>query len=388
MDTKRFVSVICEYNPFHFGHRFQMETLKSEFDGVACIMSGDIVQRGSAAVANKYLRAEAALKNGADLVLELPIPWCCSSASDFARAGVHIADAIGSDALAFGAEDSPELLFDIHRLTKNSDFAQAVRNFVEEHKNASYPQAVTELVGSALGETASLAVKKPNNILALEYLSAMNGKALSPFIIKRQKGFFSSTEIRNAESGEKMLDLIPEQSRQVFEPEINKSFPRDDSKLNSFFIGTLRRMNESGLYPTDIYSAPDDLVKKILAASIKCSSVNAIVAECTDKNYTSARIRRAVNAIVFGITAKQIHQMPSYTCVLAANETGRSILRRAKQKAVIDIVTKPIRALDCTNETKKSFLFAKGIEDIISLSDPIPSPADTGKKPTIEKNND
>ena len=99
------VSVICEYNPFHFGHEYQLQTLKNRFEHIVCIMSGDIVQRGSVAVADKYLRAEAALNNGADLVLELPIPYCCSSARDFASAGVFIADAVGSDFLAFSAED-------------------------------------------------------------------------------------------------------------------------------------------------------------------------------------------------------------------------------------------------------------------------------------------
>lgn len=110
MNEKPFVSVICEYNPFHFGHMYQLEQLKKDFSAVVCILSGNIVQRGSVAAADKYLRAKAALNSGASLVLELPIPWCCSSARDFALAGVHISNALGSKYLAFGAEDNMEML--------------------------------------------------------------------------------------------------------------------------------------------------------------------------------------------------------------------------------------------------------------------------------------
>ncbi|MBO4277044.1 MAG: nucleotidyltransferase family protein, partial [Clostridia bacterium] len=75
----RFAAVICEYNPFHRGHLYQLNRIKDSFDGVICVMSGDAVQRGDFAVAGKYLRARAALECGADLVLELPAPWCCAS---------------------------------------------------------------------------------------------------------------------------------------------------------------------------------------------------------------------------------------------------------------------------------------------------------------------
>jgi len=383
MDTKKYVSVICEYNPFHFGHKFQMEKLKNKFDGVVCIMSGDIVQRGSVAVADKYLRAMTALNNGADLVLELPIPWCCSSARDFAKAGVHIADKIGIDALAFGAEDDEKSLFEIQKLIESDDFQRKIKAFAEEHKNISYPQALTKLVEKSLEKTASEAIKKPNNILSLEYLSALSGKSIVPFIIKRETSLMSSSEIRAFKDGNKMLELLPDGTKTVLSRELGVAFPRDSKKLDSFFIGTLRRINANGDYSNDLYSTPNDLIKKILQASVKCATVEDIVKSCTDKNYTSARVRRSINAIVFGITQAHVHSMPTYTTVLAANEIGREILRKAKKKGEIDIINKPVRALECKDETKNAFLFAKGIEDIISLSDPVPKPADVGRNPFI-----
>lgn len=383
MNRKRYAAVICEYNPFHFGHKFQMDELKKSFDGVICIMSGNIVQRGSVAVADKYLRAEAALKSGADLVLELPVPWCCSSAHDFAASGVHIADCISADVLAFGAEDSLDLLKEICVLTERDEFLNDVKAISEESKSLSYPQAFTEAVKRRLGENAAEAMKKPNNILALEYMNSLKGTKTEPFVIKRQTGYLSSSEIRSRKNGSEMLELLPDESRAVFERENGKAFPREENRLDSFFIGILRRMNSSGEMPKSVYSTPDDLIKKILQGAVKCSNCEDLVIYCADKNYTRARVRRAINAIAFGITAERVKQKPPFTSVLAANDIGREILRNAKKNGKIDIINKPVRAMNFGEETKNAFLFAKGIEDIIALTDIQPLPADTAKNPTI-----
>lgn len=383
MGTKNFVAVICEYNPFHFGHRFQMDKLKERFDGVVCIMSGNIVQRGSVAVADKYLRAETALKNGADLVLELPIPFCCSSARDFARAGVHIADAIGVSHLAFGAEDDEELLFSIKNYTNSVDFEQKTKQYVENHKNLSYPQAITDIIKSELGDAAGEAIKKPNNILSLEYLSALNRKSITPFIIKREAGLLSSSEIRKSRDGDKMAALLPEESANTLLRENGSAYPRDAAKLDAFFIGRLRMISASGRVDKNLYSTPYDLAQKILNNAVKCNTVDDLVVLCTDKNYTSARVRRGINAIVFGIEQAQLQDVPSYTTVLALSDVGREILRAAKKKDKIDIITKPSNALTRSEKTKNAYLFAKSIEDVITLSAPMPVSADEGRNPII-----
>ena len=380
MNRKNYVSVICEYNPFHFGHKFQLDSLKESFDGIICIMSGDIVQRGSVAVADKYIRAEAAINSGADLVLELPIPWCCSSARDFARAGVHIADAVGSSALAFGAEDK-ETVFELYRATQSEDFSDRLKQIVENNKNLSYPQAVTAALSEIVSASAVEAAKKPNNILSVEYLRALEGRDIIPFAVSRNSNFLSSSNIREG-NGEKMLSMLPAESKAVFSKYLDTRFPRDIKALDSFFIGRLRQLDSLGTNSA-FYSSPEGLTRKILHASAKASSVAELVSLCTDKAYTAARVRRAVNAIVFGIAPEQVSALPSYTCVLAANEKGCEILRSAKQKKAIDIVNKPIRAVSFGGETEKAFLFAKSVEDIISLSDPVPLPSDKAKNPII-----
>ncbi len=385
MNSKGFVSLICEYNPFHFGHLFQLERLKENFGAVVCIISGDIVQRGSVAIGDKYLRAEIAMRAGADLVLEHPIPWCCSSAKDFARAGVHIAHSIGGTQLAFGAEDSLDMLSEIVSVISRSDFAEKVKSLVAENKNLSYPAAMGKIVESLLGSQYAFAMGKPNNILGIEYLLAMKDRGMDAFVVKREPSFCSSSQIRSLQDAKVILDAVPQQSREALEREAGNTFPREISKLDSFFIGSLRAIAIQNKDLSGLYAVPNDLLSKIFAESFHYSTVDSLVSACADKKYTNARVRRAVNSIVFGIKSNRVSNLPPYTCVLGANSKGREILKNAKILNRIDIITKPVHALSKNDNTKEAFLFAKGIEDIIALSSPLSYPADLGRTPFIIK---
>ncbi len=383
MNEKPFVSVICEYNPFHFGHMYQIQRLKEDFSAVVCILSGNIVQRGSVAVADKYLRARTALNSGANLVLELPVPWCCSSARDFASAGVHIANALGSKYLAFGAEDDIESLSRIKEYISSQPFKDSIDGLMESNKILSYPAALKVVISQGLGAEYGEIIEKPNNILALEYLTAIGNCGIAPVAVKRNREFKSSSSIRGLGNAEDILNSIPESSKAVLLQENGKDFPRDIKRLDPYFIGVLRRMAGQGDIPNGLYSAPEDLVRKIFALSAKVNGVEELVNACADKIYTHARVRRAINAVVFDITSARVKAMPPYTCVLAADEKGRAILKQAKKNQIIDIITKPVHAVASSEATKAAFTFAKGVEDIIALSAAVPTAVDLGKTPFI-----
>ena len=106
--------IVCEYNPFHNGHLHQINEIKKATDEpIICVMSGNFTQRGEIAIADKYARAKAALECGADLVVELPIPFCISSAEYFAKASVGILAGLKVDKLSFGSESA-----DVNRIIK------------------------------------------------------------------------------------------------------------------------------------------------------------------------------------------------------------------------------------------------------------------------------
>ena len=96
--------IIAEYNPFHNGHKYQIGCIKKQHDcGIIACISGSITQRGEFALLDKWQRAGAAVKNGANLVIELPAAFACRSAQDFATGGVRLLDSLGIvDTLAFG----------------------------------------------------------------------------------------------------------------------------------------------------------------------------------------------------------------------------------------------------------------------------------------------
>jgi len=179
--------IIAEYNPFHNGHRYQLEQIRRVYPGstIIAVMSGSFVQRGEAALLDKWQRAELAIAGGCDLVLELPFAFACRSAQDFARGGVQLLARLGViDTLAFGAECSS--LTTLTAIATAID-SPAVQTQLHERisAGASYAQALTELTASEARIDASL-LHTPNNILAIEYLRALTEyPAIEPLLIPR-----------------------------------------------------------------------------------------------------------------------------------------------------------------------------------------------------------
>lgn len=133
-------AVICEYNPFHPGHAYHISEVKKNSDAVIAVMSGSFTQRGIPAVISKYERAREAIAGGADLVLELPFPYCAASAEYFARAGVDIAERAGVVLeLSFGSESGDaEALMKIAENMNSIAFDRALAEASAEGKGTHY----------------------------------------------------------------------------------------------------------------------------------------------------------------------------------------------------------------------------------------------------------
>ena len=199
----KIAGIVAEYNPFHNGHKYQIQaTRQAGAEGIVAVMSGDCVQRGSAAVFSKYDRAQAAIRNGADLVIELPCPFSCSNSEVFARSAVRLLAGLGEDVvttLSFGCESGDrnalEQAAEISAMLENS---QQVRELLSQGK--SYPQAMYEASIGLYGRTAEEIFSTPNNVLAVEYIKAAKRIApwLVPYAVKREAVAHDS----QAESGD------------------------------------------------------------------------------------------------------------------------------------------------------------------------------------------
>ncbi len=202
------VGVIAEYNPFHNGHKYQIEQAKKMSGANYCVvvMSGDFVQRGTPAIMDKFLRAKAALMGGADLVIELPVHYAAASAEYFAGGAVAILDKLGSvDSLCFGSEcGDMEILSAISDVlvSESEEFKAALKQALK--KGDSYPKARSCAISAAAPHLASHMeiLNHPNNILGLEYLKALKKRNsnIAPYTIARLGSGYHATDLNSSYS--------------------------------------------------------------------------------------------------------------------------------------------------------------------------------------------
>ena len=170
----KIAAVICEFNPFHNGHAYLLSKIKAEGGRqIVCVMSGNVTQRGKLACADKYTRAEHAVKGGADMVAELPAEYACAPAEIFALGGVKIARLCGADELWFGSEcGDMELLRAAARLTSPSNipYQKRVKEILEE--GVSYPVAMQRAAREFADDAVAEVLASPNNMLGIEYVRA------------------------------------------------------------------------------------------------------------------------------------------------------------------------------------------------------------------------
>ena len=315
MDEKlRSCALICEYNPFHFGHAYQLSELKKEFPAVVCILGGNLTQRGTVAVADRYARAEVALLHGADVVFELPVPWCFASAEDFAFGGVSIAKRLGVSALAFSAESEEATL---RKALQNKQEKKAELTSLLHDAHLSYPRAVEQVCGIPLAD-------HPNDILGLCYLEQSGD--LPAFVIRRNDAFLSSRAIRSAKDP---LPLLPEGSETLY------PF-RDDEKIFPFLLASFRLSPEKA-----VYGMTPELFAAMKKASAQTNDRDSFFSLCTGKQFTLSRVRRALWANALQIPKSLPHTDPPYALLLAANETGHRFLHETRKTRTIPVVTRP-----------------------------------------------
>ena len=205
----RSVGIICEYNPLHLGHKKQMDRIRAEFGpdtAIVCAMSGNFVQRGMPAIADKSLRAKAAVLSGADLVLELPVTACLSSAEGFAAGGVKILSNF-CDTLCFGGEtaDKASLLATAKALL-SPEFSPLLRQ--ELDTGVSFPAARQQAL-EKMGLSADI-LSGPNDILAVEYCKAIlqQGPAMDIFPIRREGSYHAQEADRENPSATAVRKLM------------------------------------------------------------------------------------------------------------------------------------------------------------------------------------
>ena len=342
--------IICECNPFHKGHEYLFHTAKeSGADLVICLLSGYFTQRGEPAIFDPYTRAETMLRGGADLVLELPFPYSAASAEFFASAGVDLFSKIGIDELWFGSESKD--LSRLARLAKVADDPEFLAAYEKSVKSASgSAKTYFELLQSFAEDQGEVL---PNDILAVQYLRAMNRLA-APFVPKTvrrmgnahdEKGladFSSASALRDAILKGELWHLgayLPSGSLPLLQKAVDEGLaPSEWKKAESALLWHLRAMKEEEI--SQIAGLSGGLGERIQKAANQANSLDELFALAATKKYPLARIRRGILFAMTGVREQDLRTPASYLRLLGANEAGRSYLAALRKNTSIPIVTK------------------------------------------------
>ena len=334
------IGIICEYNPFHLGHKYQIDKIKEENKDVkiVAIMSGNTVQRGELAIFDKLTRCEAALKCGVDMVLEMPFPYSSSTAEIFASAGVEIATKIGCEYLYFGTESCDiEYLKRVAGAIDTSEFESKISVYLND-KSQSYIRAKEKTLAD-LGFDATML---SNDMLAIEYIRAINKKKspLIPRAIKRVGAGYnnkekceimSATAIRECFYLNNELLSAPSEAINVYKKAINLGEVLDNQKALDF----LHKM--AIVLPRETLNNAFDSSKEI-GALIKDTAVNTssgkdFYLSLSSKSYTASRIKRALLSAIFNV--ESLDKSPKFCFLLGANKDGRDILNNIFDFSII-----------------------------------------------------
>ncbi len=377
------VGIVCEYNPFHLGHLYQLNETRRMLGGdttTVCVMSGDFVQRGEAAVFDKFARAEAACRCGADLLVELPLPWCLSSAEGFAFGAVSILADLGCDTLSFGSESA-----DLSALSALADFAldecaQAhIRAIMDKDETMPFARARQIAAEEALGSASAL-LSDPNDILAVEYLKTIRkiGAHMRPLAIRRtgaghdsaaEGEYPSAMQLRKLlQNGDDLSAYIPQPAMEVFRHELTAGRSRDNNLLEVVLLSRLYRLK-----PEEFGRLPDaggGAGQRLYNSLWQSGGIEQVARTASNKRYAVARMRRMLLCAALGICAEDTKGAPPYIRVLAANGKGRALLAQIRGKTALPVINKTADIKKAGFQAEKVFRLTGDAHELYRLACP------------------
>ena len=364
-------SLICEYNPFHNGHKYMLEKMRengSEYI-VAC-MSGNFTQRGDVAIFDKYSRTKTALENGVDLVIELPVTYACATAEKFALGGVYILNSLGCvNEIYFGSECGEiTALQNTVDILGSGKFSDGVKKYL------SLGQTFAKARENAVREISEISaeiLKSPNNILATEYIRALKSlnSPISPRTIKREGSEHDSlTAVDNIASATLIRKMILENSSdfQKYVPFTDIPDIHSSSKLETAFLYKLRMMSLE-----DFKSLPDiseGLENRLYSAVRNAVSVEEVLSLVKTKRYTLARSRRILLYAFLDINKEDQRILPKYIKILGFNSKGQNILRTMRETAQLPVVMRYSDVKKLPSDAKYIYSLESRCDDIYALS--------------------
>lgn len=384
----KIAGIICEYNPFHNGHKYHIEQTRSLYDAthIIAVMSGNFTQRGDIAIIDKYKRAKTALENGVDMVIELPVAFALSSAEQFAQGAVHILNSLGCvDLLSFGSECGNIKL--LEETAGAVFYAQESSTFMGHMKRgATYPVALQKTIEEYYTDDIIETLATPNNTLAVEYIKALNqiGSSITPVTIKRYGAAHDSdkTDINTILSASELRKrIVNGEDNSALLPPSDFSNTADLMRLENAILAKLRTMSKA-----EIEKVPNvmlGLENRIYKSARVAASLPELLGLIKSKRFTMARIRRIILSAFLGITKNDLKNMPAYVRILGMNDKGKEILSACNCKLPVNTSLMPL--LKSGEIAKKQANLEEQCDNIyaLALEKRLPCGLDFTAKPII-----
>ncbi len=371
-------AIIAEYNPLHTGHSFHIKEIKKFADLIVVILTSDITQRGEFAMFSKFCRAKAALLQGANLVLELPAIFSCSSAENFAHGAMRIVKELKFIShLSFGSEDGDiKKIIKTAKICKNIEKTNSMKYFLK--KGFSYPKARQLAVGK-MGKI----LKFPNNTLGVEYVkAAMNLQIPISFHTTKRIGAHHNSEKitttasssflrKNIENFEQLKKFIPKNIIDIF---------HDPIKIpNEFIFNSLRQTTKNEF--SNLPDATEGLHNRLFKASRNAKSLEDFFNIAKTKRYTLSRLKRIAMYSFLKLNKKEMPKLPQYSFVLGFDKLGQKLLSLCKNREFL--ITTNFKKIH--NQFTYSASIDSTVTDFVSLflQNPQPCNINFKQKPII-----
>lgn len=363
INDKKVLGIVAEYNPFHNGHVYHLQRAKelSGADYTVCVMSGNFVQRGNTSVVNKWKKADMALKNGIDLVIELPTIYSVASAEGFSMGAMKILNSLEIvDSISFGCETDDSAALNNISGVLNEEPKQYKDALIKElKKGLSFPKARENALMLYLDDNKrySNILNEPNNILAIEYLKALKRikSTIQPVPIKREKVYYndnnivdefaSATAIRDLLKNKNYSEIrkvVPDETYKTLMKEVDlENIVLGINRFEKQIIYNLRRMSTSQI--ANLPDVSEGLENSLKNAANFTNNLRDFMEIIKTKRYTATRIQRILVCALLGITKKDMilgKKYSPYVRVLGFNQKGRELISQmSKNNPKLEVIT-------------------------------------------------
>ncbi|MGM9849093.1 MAG: nucleotidyltransferase [Bacilli bacterium] len=337
----RVIGIICEYNPFHLGHLYQIKKIKETIPDslIICIFNGTFMQRGEVSIINKWDKTRICLEYGIDMVVELPFVFATQSSDIFAHGALKILNNLHVDTLVFGSESNNVEILKTLAMTQinNEAFDNKVREYLD--KGVNYPTALSK----TLEVITKYRIKEPNDILAVSYIKEIikNNYSIEPVAIKRTNDYHGeiiSGDIINASLIRKMLTNGNDVSKYV--PRATLKYLNDIPSKDKYY-SLLKYQIINNIDNLDSFQTVDEGLNNLIKKNIyNANNLDELISSIKTKRYTYNRLNRMFTHILTNFKKEDNRGLEiNYVRLLGFNKKGRSYLNKIKKDMEISVVT-------------------------------------------------